>query len=247
MLERKARGMQGLSLEAPEHLDNGITGAFRQGEAAPVYGITNQRVTAPGKVHTNLVSTTGVQLHTDIGKGPEALQHRVVGYGGFAVLLNTHALAVHGMPPDGLINGAATREYAVAYRKIVPRYISFRQLAHQCRVGRQRLGDQQESGRILVDTVDNPGPRHLLKLRRMVQQAVHECAARVTRSRVDNQPSRFIDDQQVLILVHDVQLYGLWLRAYLALYNGLELNGFAAGNGMARAFWTALDRDRPSQ
>jgi hypothetical protein len=132
------------------------------------------------------------------------------------------------MPPDGLIYGAATRQYAVAYRKVIARYLSFRQLAHQCRVGRQRLGYQQESGRILVDTMDDPGPRHLFKLRRMVQEAVHERTARITRSRVDDQSGRFIDYQQVLILVHDIQRYGLWFRAYLALANGLELNGFAA-------------------
>jgi hypothetical protein len=178
--------MQGLPLKAPEHFDYGFTRSLWQGQAPS------------GKMHTNLVGSPCFQRHTDVGKGPESLQDRVVGYGGLAVLLNTHALAVHRMPPDGLI--------------LIARYLSFRQLAHQCRVGRQRLGYQQESGRILVDTMDDPGPRHLFKLRRMVQEAVHERTARITRSRVDDQSGRFID----------------WFRAYLALGNGLELNGFAA-------------------
>ena len=192
--------MQGLPLEAPEHLDDGLARSLWQGQAPSVYRVANQRMTAPGKVHTNLVGSACFQLHTDIGKSPESLQNRVVSYSGFAVLLDTHALAVHRMPPDGLVYGAATRQYAVTDRKVIARYLSFRQLAHQCRVGPQRLGDQQESGRILVDTMDDPGPWYLFKLRRMVQQAVHECSARIARSRMDDQSGRFIDYQQVLIL-----------------------------------------------
>ena len=76
--------------------------------------------------------------------------------------------------------------------------------------------------------MDDPGPWHLFELRCMVQQAVHERTARIARPRMDDQSGRFIDHQHVLILVHDVQHYGLWFRADLALGNGLELNDFAA-------------------
>jgi hypothetical protein len=66
--------MQGLPLKAPEHFDYGFTRSLWQGQAPSVNRVANQRMTAPGKMHTNLVGSPCFQRHTDIGKGPESLQ-----------------------------------------------------------------------------------------------------------------------------------------------------------------------------
>jgi len=167
--------------------------------------------------------------------------------GRLAVLLDTHTFTVHGMSRDGLVDRTAARQYTTADREVMPRYRSFRQLAHQCRMRLQGLCDQQEPGRILVDTMDDPGPWHLLQLRSVVQQAIHQRATRVARPRMDDQASRLVDDQQVLILIHNIQRYGLWFGTHFALDKGLELNDLPARNGIAGPLRAALDPYRTCQ
>ena len=68
-------------------------------------------------------------------------------------------------------------------------------------------GDDQEPGRVAVEAVDDPRPLGFLPARdRVPEEPVDERAARVASRRVDDDPGRFVDDQQVLVLEGDAQV-----------------------------------------
>ena len=68
-------------------------------------------------------------------------------------------------------------------------------------------GDDQESRRVAVEAVDDPRSLGLLPARhRVPEEPVDERAARVAGRRVDDDPGRFVDDQQVLVLEGDAQV-----------------------------------------
>ena len=72
-----------------------------------------------------------------------------------------------------------------------------------------RLGrpcDDEQPGGVAVEPVDDPGPVGLLAARSLVrQQAVDEGPGRMARRRMDDEPGRLVDDEQVLVLVGDPQ------------------------------------------
>ena len=73
----------------------------------------------------------------------------------------------------------------------------------------QRLCDEQQPRRVLVDAMDDASARDFLESRRVVQQAVHQGAAGIACSGVYHQPGGLVDDQQVFVLENDVEGYGL--------------------------------------
>ncbi len=84
-------------------------------------------------------------------------------HGGLPVLLDAHALAVDRVTAYRLIDGAATGQHPVTDCQVVPGNLPIRQLAYQCCMGRQGLGNEQQAGRVLVDPVDNACAWHFLE------------------------------------------------------------------------------------
>jgi hypothetical protein len=100
-----------------------------------------------------------------------------------------------------------------------------RQTPHECGIGtvdpaqgkvaRQRvmgglgLGDDHQTARVLVETMDDTGPANPADSGKasaaMTNQGVDECAVRVSRRRVNNQPRGLVDDDQMCILKADIQ------------------------------------------
>ena len=62
-----------------------------------------------GEVHTNLVSTSGFQVHLYQGCGAEGFEHIVVGDGVASVFNHGELPFVAGVAADGCVNGAAQR------------------------------------------------------------------------------------------------------------------------------------------
>ena len=71
------------------------------------------------------------------------------------------------------------------------------------------LGDDHQTARVLVETMDDTGPANPAdpgEVRTaMADQGVDERAVRVPRRRVNNQPRGLINDDQMCILKADVQ------------------------------------------
>ncbi len=79
-------------------------------------------------------------------------------------------------------------------------------------MGLRRAGDDQEPRRVPVEAMDDPRPLRLVPAgRRVSHEAVDERAARVAGRRVDDDPGRLVDDEQVRVLVGDPQLHLLGL------------------------------------
>ena len=70
------------------------------------------------------------------------------------------------------------------------------------RLGRAR--DHEQARGVAVEPVDDPRPVDLVPARRVVgEQAVDERAGRMAGRRMDHEPGRLVDDEQVLVLVGD--------------------------------------------
>ena len=89
------------------------------------------------------------------------------------------------------------------------------------------LGDDQQPRRILVDPVDNAGPRDPANAGEatvaMMEQGVDHRSIVITGGRMDDHSGGFIDDEQMIILEHE--LNGDVLRYNVR--NRWRLNGYA--------------------
>jgi len=70
-------------------------------------------------------------------------------------------------------------------------------------------GHGQTSGGVLVQAMDQPGPRQGFQGRIEMQQPVDQRSIGVARARVHHQPRRLVDNQQLGILEEDVQPHRL--------------------------------------
>ena len=81
------------------------------------------------------------------------------------------------------------------------------ELPRQPFVGDIGLGDDQQPGRVLVDAVDDARPRDAADPRQaaaaMVEQGVDQRPVAIAGGRMDDQPGRLVDDQQMLVLEDD--------------------------------------------
>lgn len=63
----------------------------------------------------------------------------------------------------------------------------------------QALGDHQQARSVFVESVDDTGAWQLRGYRRVMQQRVDQRAIRIAGCRMDDQPGRLVDDQDVVI------------------------------------------------
>ena len=72
------------------------------------------------------------------------------------------------------------------------------------------LGDDQQPRRVLVDAVDDPGPRDpadpAQRSAAMVEQRIDHRPVAIARGGVDDEPGGLVDDEQMLVLIDDAEL-----------------------------------------
>lgn len=142
MHKRETSRMQSLTLEVSQYLNQFVRCALWQRQTPAIDLIARQRVPAMGKVHPNLVGSAGLKFDIDVGKRGESFLNGKMRDGRLAIFLHTHSFPVYRMPGDGLANGPATREDAVADRKIVARDVALGQKTHERGVRLQGFCDQ---------------------------------------------------------------------------------------------------------
>ena len=78
------------------------------------------------------------------------------------------------------------------------------------------LGHDEQAGGVLVEPMHDARPLHAADARQAVaamgDERVHERAGLMSRRRVDDQPGRLVDDDEVVVLVHDGKIDGFRLR-----------------------------------
>ncbi len=84
------------------------------------------------------------------------------------------------------------------------------ELGHQAGLGSIVLGDHQQAARVAVEAMDDPGPAHagdpaVFGAAGPAEQGVDERPRRVSSRRMDDEPGRLVDDEQVVVLVDDAQ------------------------------------------
>ena len=210
MVERQFGGMQCLA---------------RQTQHGPpaIQQVANQGVTARGHVHPDLVGAAGVQPAAHgadrTGRRAAGLRGRIrlpdrqaldIGARRLAAVHHRHAQSGGRVAPDrcldaGLLPGNA----AMRQRQVDAAHLPRGNLAHQRGHRRQGLGNHHQATGVLVEPVNDTRPRQDGGAGMVGQQAVEQCARPVARRRMHHQPDRFVDHQQLRILVDDGQRHGL--------------------------------------
>jgi len=175
--------------------------------------ITDQRVSTMGEMHPDLMCSAGAKTAFDQGRlRAEQTLHTIMRDCRPALPLadKSHLFAVRGTASD------VAGDHAGKWGWHPPNEGGIGTVdPAQSEVARQRvmgglgLGDDHQPARALVETMDDTGPANPAdpgKARTtMVDQRVYECAVRVSRCGVDNQPRGLIDDDQMCILKADIQ------------------------------------------
>ncbi len=162
-----------------------------------------------GKVHANLVCASGLESTSKQRAVAETLPHDEVRNGGLAGGDDGHRRALDGMAPDGCIDAAAASDVAARECKVFAVYASRLQLAHEGGLSGVGLGDDEQTARVLVETMHDAGTGDAGERGGVVQQRVGERSIPVAAARMHDQSGRLVDDEQRGILVHDRKRNGL--------------------------------------
>ena len=145
-------------------------------EAAPVKGIANQRMADMYEVHAHLMGTSRLQPAFEQGGDrlqaalaapvPEAFEHPVMGNGSASLAgQHGHLGAACGVAADGRVDGSLRAwrrtpdKRQIATLKLTGAAVIGELLAKRP-VGEVILGDDEEAARVLVEAMDDAGPRH---------------------------------------------------------------------------------------
>jgi hypothetical protein len=190
-----------------------------------VNSIADQRISAMGEMHPDLMCSAGGKTAFDECRlrAERALDTIMRDRRLSSVLSdNGHLLAVRDAAAD------VADDLAGKWGRQPPNECGIGPLdPAQGKVARQRvmgdlgLGDDHQTTRVLVETMDDTGPADPADPGKacttMVDQRVYECTVWVSRRRVDNQPRGLIDDDQMCILKSDIQRDRLRYRRRIRL------------------------------
>ena len=192
-----------------------------------VDGITEDGVADAGQMHADLVGAAGVQGDMQPGDTSACRLHQaIVGERPLAALPapfnHGHALAVPWVAADGLVDLPLGGRDAVYDGFIDALDGVDGKLAGKAVMRPIMLGDDQEAAHILVQPVDDARSLHSANTGKAVaamsEQSMHQRALLMAGCRVDDEACGFLEHQQMLVLVDDVEHRRLGLEGH-----GLEL------------------------
>lgn len=107
---------------------------------------------------------------------------------------------------------------------------------------KQAARHDHETSRVLIQPMDNSAARQLVEPRIMMQQGVLQCSVRMPRSRVHDQASWLIDDDQMLVLEDNLQRDRLRHTVAARLNQGLNLHLLSTMDAILRPRLAAIDQ-----
>ena len=130
----------------------------------------------------------------------------------------------------------------VADRLVDPPHAARLELLDKRRVGRQRACDHEQSARVLVQPVHEPGARHGRERRIQVQQGILKCPGRVARARMHDEAGRLVDDDELVVLPDNAERNGLGAHFGERLEFRLEHQPLASGKTRFRLRTRTVNR-----
>jgi hypothetical protein len=98
--------------------------------------------------------------------------------------------------------------------------------------------DDQAATRFFIKTMHDSRPffpANSGKFREMMEQRIHQCVLAVTRARMNDQPGRFVDYDQVFIFIKNVERDRFRLIVDLLRWRFVYFNAIASAYEIARA------------
>jgi len=220
--------MQSLALEAAQGVNQLIAGALGEFKAATISAVAHQGESHMSHMDADLVGATGFEIDADMGVGGIALHNAIMGDRFLATVHHRHAGALARMATDGRIDGGTGHQYALHYRLVFPAHTAILQLGHQGILRTLGTGNHHQPGGVLVEAVNDAAAWQQRLIRVAMQQGIEQCALGISRARVNHQPYRLVDDQDVLILINQVEGDILRYPVALLLQFGLQVEAFTA-------------------
>ena len=127
------------------------------------------------------------------------------------------------------------------HSQIFPVHSPFLQLLHQGAVRGERLRHDQQATGVLVQAVNNARAWYRRQCRVMVQQRILQGTVPITHRRVHDQPGRFVDHQQLVVLIDPIHLNRL--RPDFRFYRqfSVDFNRFTTGDTLLRLTHSLVD------
>ena len=187
-----------------------------------IHRIADHPVPEMRHVNADLVRAAGLQpAFHDAGKRRQPADHRPVGGGIAAVRHHRLFLAVARRPAKrGLDPALGFRRHAPGDRQVVPVEIMRREHLGQLLVRGIAFRRHHHPGCVLVQPVDDARAHHPADAGQAVaamgDQRVDEGAVGLARAGMDHHAGRLVEDDDVVVLEHDIQRDVLGLRCRLA-------------------------------
>src|ERR1700681_4039378 len=116
-------------------------------------------------MHANLMRPTRLQPAAQHGRDAESFDDVEMRSRRLAAGHDCHRRAAGRMPSDRRIDAATVRDVAGGERNVLARDRARLQLADEGGMRDERLGDDEEAARVLVEAMDDAGPWHAGELR----------------------------------------------------------------------------------
>ena len=234
--------MQGLAREVLDRLDHGYAGCRWNAEAPAVGLVADQREAHMGHVHADLVGTAGFEFDPHMRVRAEAFEYAIVADRRLAAVGHRHALAHAAVTADRRVDLATGGDHPDHDALVDAADRALLQLVDQVGLGLQGLGHHHQAGGVFVQAMHDTGTRHVDDVRHVVQQGIEQGAVGMARRRVDHQPGRLVDHQDLVVFVDDIQLDVLGHPFTLGFLLGVEGQDGATVDDIARAQYRAVDR-----
>src|SRR4029077_9565627 len=119
-------------------------------------------------------------------------------------------------PADRAVNDSRFGIHPSPYQtEVLLGYAAVHELPRQLSKGDRVLRNDHNAGGILVQTMNDAGPplaADTFYIGTMMQKRVHQCALGSPRRRMDNNPSRLVDNDTICVLIEYIQRQRFWLQ-----------------------------------
>lgn len=166
-----------------------------------------------GEVNADLVRSSGFELHLDGSRAGIRFEDLVVRHRPLALRnQGGKALSMMGMTTERSVEGSDRLfRHALGDREVGFLDLSILERFYEARMGAGALGEEDDAGRASVEPMDHAGAQGVRfgQLTNVVQDACEERPSAVALTRVNNHIGRFVDGEQILVLVEDRKGHGL--------------------------------------
>ena len=197
-----------------------------------VHRVAQHRVPDIGHVNADLMGAAGFQAALDVGVARITLQHLPMGHRSAAIGCHGHPFPVSAVASDGSIDSAGLLS-EVAYHDglIGASQRVVLELLGQAQVGHVVFRRDDETAGIPVDAVDDAWPQLAVDagegVAAGVEQGVDQGAVRVTGGGVYHHAHRFVDHDDILILIDHIQRDVLGQNLHRFRFRQLDGHGIA--------------------